>query len=43
MKIDKVDSMVKFDDMKSFSAKKAVTTMLTMMIPAGTSIGGCEA
>ena len=38
IKIDKVDNMEKFDDMKSFNgntAKKAVTTMLTMMIPAG--------
>ena len=46
IKIDKVDNMEKFDDMKSFNgntAKKAVTTMLTMMIPAGTCIGGCEA
>ena len=32
IKIDKVDNMEKFDDMKSFNgntAKKAVTTMLT--------------
>ena len=46
IKIDKVDNMEKFDDMKSFNgniAKKAVTTMLLLMILAGTCIGGCEA
>ena len=38
IKIDKVDNMEKLDAMKSFNgntAKKAMTTMLLMMIPAG--------